>query len=53
MIDRSLYIGMNGAKHAMISLQVIANNMANVNTSGILDSGFWILTSEFLHLKPR
>ena len=34
MIDRSLYIGMNGAKHAMISLQVIANNMANVNTSG-------------------
>lgn len=34
MIDRSLYIGSNGASNLQGALQVIANNMANANSTG-------------------
>lgn len=34
MIDRSIYIGMLGAKQASTNMQLISNNLANVNTIG-------------------
>ncbi len=33
-MDRMLYIGMNGAKHSMHSLDSTTNNLANVSTTG-------------------
>ncbi len=34
MIDRSVFVGMTGAKQAMQRLQVFSNNLANANTVG-------------------
>ncbi|MFO8156055.1 MAG: flagellar basal-body rod protein FlgF [Pseudomonadota bacterium] len=33
-MDRMLYVGMNGAKHSMHSLNSTTNNLANVSTTG-------------------
>ena len=33
-MDKSLYIGMSGAKQNMLAQQAHANNLANVNTTG-------------------
>ena len=34
MTDRSIFVGMTGAKASMLQLNVIANNLANANTVG-------------------
>lgn len=34
MIDNSVFLGMNGAKHLMQGMQIVANNLANANTPG-------------------
>lgn len=33
-MDKSLYINMSGAKNSMRQLEIIANNLANINTTG-------------------